>query len=225
MSLVLRRAALATAGVVIPLAGWGMDEVHVFAEQPARVFAVGAVGVGLWWSSGILRFRVQAKAEAPRQWLLAAVNLAGAALFLVGLPFLDARPEVLPALRLDGPVYRWAGLALLLAGLWLQIAALRALGNLFSPRVTVLEDHVLVRKGPYRFVRHPFYASLVLSAIGFPLVFASWVGLSAVAFLVPVILIRTRVEERLLEQAFGDAYADMQRKTGRLVPRVRGGQR
>lgn len=85
------------------------------------------------------------------------------------------------------------------------------------------EDHELVTRGPYRYVRHPVYASFAAIVIGTALVFRSYVlaGLS-------VMLIVTgrwwaHAEERLLasSEGFGDVYRTYAAHTGRFLPRLR----
>ena len=65
-----------------------------------------------------------------------------------------------------------------------------------------------MRRGPYRVLRHPSYAGLLVMFAGLGLAFGSWVS-AAVALLVGFagILPRIRVEERALAEEFGAGYA------------------
>jgi len=51
--------------------------------------------------------------------------------------------------------------ALVIISVWTMWSALRALGRQWSLQARVLEDHKLVREGPYRFVRHPIYSGIL----------------------------------------------------------------
>jgi protein-S-isoprenylcysteine O-methyltransferase len=113
------------------------------------------------------------------------------------------------------------GIALVLAGVVLRAWAIVTLGRYFRREVTIEPGQRLVRLGPYRWIRHPSYAGLVLSFGGFGLAFGSWVS-AAVAMLVIFagMLPRIRVEERALAQAFGADYADYASSRARMLPHV-----
>ena len=113
------------------------------------------------------------------------------------------------------------GIAIVVAGVALRAFAIVTLGRFFRRTVTIEPGQRLVRAGPYRVVRHPSYAGLVLAVGGLGLAFGSWFG-AAVALLCMLLALlpRIRVEERALRQAFGAEYDDYARSTARLVPRV-----
>jgi protein-S-isoprenylcysteine O-methyltransferase Ste14 len=113
------------------------------------------------------------------------------------------------------------GLAMVLAGTTLRGWAIFSLGRYFRREVTIEPGQRIVRRGPYRVLRHPSYAGLFLVLAGFGLAFGSWVG-AAIALLVAFVgmLPRIRVEERALAQAFGAEYADYASSTSRVLPHV-----
>ena len=92
----------------------------------------------------------------------------------------------------------------------------------FSGMVRLQTDrgHRVVSSGPYRWMRHPGYAGALLAYLGTPLFLDSpWAFLPA-AFLTVVLIIRTRLEDRFLQeelQGYRD-YADRVRY--RLVPGI-----
>ena len=98
----------------------------------------------------------------------------------------------------DEPI-RWGWLAvylLLQAGrLWV----IASLGANWTTRVIVLPVPALVRRGPYRFMRHPNYAVVAGEIVVLPLVFGQW--LFAVVFgglQLALLWHRIRIEERAL---------------------------
>lgn len=113
------------------------------------------------------------------------------------------------------------GVALVLAGVALRVWAIVTLGRYFRREVTIEPGQRLVRRGPYRLLRHPSYAGILLAFAGLGLAFGSWVG-AAVAVLVVFagMLPRIRVEERALEQAFGADYVDYANSTSHLLPHI-----
>ena len=113
------------------------------------------------------------------------------------------------------------GVAIVLAGITLRAWAILTLGRYFRREVTIEPGQTLVRRGPYRFLRHPSYTGILLSCFGLGLAFGSWAS-AAVALLIVFagLLPRIRVEERALAQAFGDEYADYASATARLLPHI-----
>jgi protein-S-isoprenylcysteine O-methyltransferase Ste14 len=95
------------------------------------------------------------------------------------------------------------------------------LGRHFRREVTIEPGQRLVRRGPYRLLRHPAYTGILLFCAGLGLAFGSWVS-AAVALLVVFagMLPRIRVEERALAQAFGADYEDYASSTARVLPYV-----
>jgi protein-S-isoprenylcysteine O-methyltransferase len=119
--------------------------------------------------------------------------------------------------------HRWelAGLLLLIVGAVIRLHAIRILGRHFTSRVTILQDHALVRDGLYRFVRHPSYLGEILILIGLGAVLANAVSLvAAPLFATVVLLLRIQLEERALAEHFGQAYEDYRRVTWRLLPPI-----
>jgi protein-S-isoprenylcysteine O-methyltransferase Ste14 len=78
----------------------------------------------------------------------------------------------------------------------------------------------LMTDGPYRFVRHPRYASFLLIGLGTPLAFASILGWPFVLVLLVAIRHRIGREEPHLRKLFGTAYDAYASRTARLLPGV-----
>lgn len=118
------------------------------------------------------------------------------------------------------PVQFPVGLAIMIASLLLFWKSHRDLGANFSRTLEIHSAHQLVIAGVYSHVRHPIYAAIWLFSIAQALLLPNWIaGLSGLIGFLPMYLIRTPVEERMMLDEFGDTYADYARQTGRLVPR------
>ena len=78
----------------------------------------------------------------------------------------------------------------------------------------------VVSTGPYRYVRHPMYASMFLFFPGSALLLGSWWGLMLCTVLLGLLVWRIPLEERMLENGLA-GYDEYARKVRyRLIPRV-----
>ncbi len=178
--------------------------------------AVAVYGVTFVAEKILLRGRRVRTAVDWDRGSLAAYDVTGALSIPAGivLGFTDYG-----RLRAGGFYLPAAGFALMLAGTALRWAAIRALWDYFTVNVSILEGQRVVRRGPYRVVRHPSYTGLLLRYLGFGLAFANW--LSAALVFLPLLaatLYRIRVEEAALGEHFGEEYELYARETKRLVP-------
>ena len=115
---------------------------------------------------------------------------------------------------LAGPIVMWAGLVV-------RIWAIVVLGQSFRTTVEVDTDQRVIDRGPYRWVRHPSYTGILILMAGLGLVYGNWPAL-AVLLVLPtgVLIYRIFVEEAVLTEVTGRAYADYAARTKRLVPGV-----
>jgi protein-S-isoprenylcysteine O-methyltransferase Ste14 len=117
------------------------------------------------------------------------------------------------------PIPFFAGLACLVAGLWLLYRSHADLGDNWSITLEVRENHQLVTQGIYRRIRHPMYLALLLHAAGQALVLPNWVAGPAygIGFL---FLFAGRIarEEQMMQDEFGEEYAAYLARTARLIP-------
>ena len=105
-------------------------------------------------------------------------------------------------------------------GLALTVWARLVLGTNWSGSVTVKQDHTLVRRGPYRMVRHPIYTGLLLAFAGSALARGEWRGLLAVLIAWLALWRKWRLEERWMAETFGPAYSDYAARTPAIFPRI-----
>jgi protein-S-isoprenylcysteine O-methyltransferase Ste14 len=117
----------------------------------------------------------------------------------------------------------WAGCgaALILAGTGIFLAAMDT-NRFFSSVVRVQRDrgHTVCDSGPYRVVRHPANAGMILGILGFPRLFMSVWSAIPVLPSAALMVVRTRLEDALLEREL-EGYRDYRRTTRhRLVPGI-----
>jgi protein-S-isoprenylcysteine O-methyltransferase Ste14 len=114
-----------------------------------------------------------------------------------------------------------AGLAIMWLGLALRVWAVAVLGRAFRTTVEVDPGQAVVSTGPYRWIRHPAYAGLLLIVAGFGLAADSPLALAVCLVLPPPAIVRRiQVEEAELDRVLGDRYRVYRDRTARLLPRV-----
>lgn len=111
------------------------------------------------------------------------------------------------------------GLLLYGGGIALRYWGIQELGHFFSRNVIVESKVDLVSSGPYRILRHPLYTGLLLSTIGIPIYIGTWGGvIVAILLIIPALLYRIRLEERMLYDSVGESYREWSNQRYRLVP-------
>ena len=114
---------------------------------------------------------------------------------------------------------QFLGIGIAVLGIVLREWSVLCLGRFFTVSVMVVSDQILVKRGPYRWLRHPAYSGSILSLVGFPLSIGTWVGALLVLFLsFTGYLHRVRIEEKALLKALGDEYRDYMQHTWRFFP-------
>lgn len=110
------------------------------------------------------------------------------------------------------------GLALFVVGLTIALVAVFTLRRSYSSSLVIRESHRLVTHGIYRYVRHPVYLGVLVAIMGAPAYASSLYGALVLSGLVPLFLLRIRMEEGLLIEQFGDEYLAYRRRTKKLIP-------
>jgi len=119
------------------------------------------------------------------------VAMLGSFLFAFLVPFLT-KQALPPALNLFS-------ISLMLAGSVLAATVLMFLGRSFS---IFPEAGRLVVTGPYRFVRHPLYATEFIALFGLALQYRPWPAMAAFLIQLYFLAERIRIEEEILQKTF-----------------------
>ena len=103
----------------------------------------------------------------------------------------------------------------------LQLRKKAGFDNLVSTsRLQIVEGQQLVKDGLYKHIRHPLYLGEILRNFGIVSIFSSGYGVLLVIVGTVFLLLRIKLEEEMLIEAFGPDYEDYKRKTKRLVPYI-----
>ena len=176
------------------------------------------------WLGWLLYWIVSARDVKPTRWREPAVSSVRHRVPLLLGTVLLVAPRLLPHVLRErvlpgGIFFPVLGALLVTAGLILAIYARRHLGRNWSANVTVKENHVLIRTGPYRYVRHPIYTGILLGFLGTAVAVGEWRGVLAVALALAAFVWKSRVEEDRMRAIFPD-YEQYRKGTAALIPLV-----
>jgi protein-S-isoprenylcysteine O-methyltransferase Ste14 len=185
-------------------------------ERLIQATAVIWVALVVVWVVSALRTKRSIKNQSSGwQILYTVILVVGVSLIFakqIGIPWLDRS-----LFSVTVPIVL-AGLLVVLMGVVFSIWARLMLGDNWSNRVTVKEDHTLVRSGPYRIVRHPIYSGILLGMLGSALQRGEVRSFVCVAICGFSFWLKTRAEEQFMVQTFGEEYLQYRHKVKALAP-------
>jgi methyltransferase len=115
------------------------------------------------------------------------------------------------------PKWWWIPLFLFLVLQRLRFWCIQSLGSYWNTRIFIVPGHKRRVEGPYRFIRHPNYAVVMLEILILPLIFGAYMTAVFVSIINAWFLIHVRIpiEEKALSMQSEDGDIE---KSGRLVP-------
>ena len=114
--------------------------------------------------------------------------------------------------------------ALMLAGIGVVFSwtGVHSLGKQLRVHAGLYSDHELIRNGPYRIVRHPIYAGMLLMYLAAALIMSIWpVMLAGLVIFIAGTEIRVRLEDGLLASRFGKQFEEYKAAVPAYIPLVR----
>ena len=175
------------------------------------------VFVAIWVLAAISTKRTvyrETRAQRLRYWVLLVIAYV---LLLYGLrlPY-QLNLDIVP----HEATTAWAAAVLCVIGLAFALWARVTLGRNWSGTVTLKEEHELVERGPYRFVRHPIYTGILTMFFATALAQGHLSGLVGTLLMFASFWIKLRDEEKLMLQQFPERYTDYRRRAKRIIPFV-----
>jgi len=146
------------------------------------------------------------------KWGIILVMLSFALVWAYVRPvgFQKSRPSLIASMILGPPSVALA---------W---AAARRLGKQWRYEAALSEDHELIQTGPYRWLRHPIYASMLGMLLATGSAWTWWPMLVAalIVFLAGT-EIRVRAEDRLLAERFQESFMAYRSRVRAYIPFIR----
>jgi protein-S-isoprenylcysteine O-methyltransferase Ste14 len=197
---------------------WGMAWVYI---GMTIAFTIGSRIIMLRKNPDLIVERAQFSDKGDtKPWdktLMPLVAIIGPTIVLV-VAGLDMRfgwsPDLPLALQVAALVITALGYLL---GVWATVE-----NKFFSPVVRIQRErgHTVVTSGPYHYVRHPGYAGGIVAAFTLPLVLDSLWALVPAALVLCLLIVRTALEDRTLQEEL-EGYRDYaERVRYRLLPGV-----
>ncbi len=170
----------------------------------------------IYW--GVTALNVKRTLERRADWLRVAIAIV-VGLGVVLLRSTSGRsidPFVLPR---SLPVRVVADL-LAVAGVAILVWARTILGGNWSSAVTLKENHELIQRGPYAYVRHPIYSGMFLLSLATAIHYATLGGFILLALACVGFAFKMLQEELLMTEHFPDRYPAYRAQVKAIVPFV-----
>lgn len=177
--------------------------------------------LALCWIVWSLAF-VKPRKQAAGQKEVASAPASRWGIFLVMVGFALAWAYVRPASYEKSPLSLIATMILAPPSVALVWAATRHLGKQWRYKAAISEDHELIQTGPYRWLRHPIYASMLGMLLATITAWTWWpMGVGAVIAFLAGTEIRVHAEDRLLAERFGTSFSNYRSSVRGYIPFVR----
>jgi|TARA_Y100000034_G_scaffold132414_1_gene195339 protein-S-isoprenylcysteine O-methyltransferase Ste14 len=112
------------------------------------------------------------------------------------------------------------GLIMIVAGCIINIAGRFNLGKNWANQVKIYNNQTFIKRGMFKVVRHPLYASLMLMFYGACLVYPNYLAFLANTFIfIPFMYYRAKQEESLLLKTFKE-YKQYKKEVGMFFPKI-----
>jgi protein-S-isoprenylcysteine O-methyltransferase Ste14 len=199
---------LAQFAPALPMLG-----VHRAFEIESKTWGIWAI----WWLAMAFFSKSTKRRESPMQRIehLVPALLGFCLVFREGFggPWLErvVIPEI-PMLVLICTIATVLGLSF---AVWARLT----LGSNWSGTVTIKTGHQLIRRGPYRSIRHPIYTGMLAALLATAITRGLLSGFVGFAFVFLALYRKARREESFLSQEFGDGFVEHRQHTGMFLPR------
>jgi protein-S-isoprenylcysteine O-methyltransferase Ste14 len=187
-----------------------MDQMQIYTIF-VLIFIIALSIERLWWT--FIKNRGKEIGEVKAKWSLSLMTLSHMVIIIGSLIeyFLIERSIIF--------VITILGLCIFIFAFWLRRLCAKTLGKYQSLHVEIRETHQLIKNGPYKYMRHPWYLSIILECLSIPLILNTYyIFLYAILIHIPVILVRIHFEEKAMIEKLGNEYLQYQKDIWALLP-------
>ncbi len=178
------------------------------------MFTVFALAVSI-----VLKFMEPVRGKHNVEKVCLVSTLTMSFFFLSFLLLVRFRVGVYDSDPLTNGIYFFWGAFLVLGSTIFNIMARVHVKKYWSDKIVVHREHTILQDGPFGFVRHPMYASLILYGWGLAMMYMNYAMLLATLFIfVPMMVYRANAEERELSRAKNKDYAAYRKRVPFLMP-------
>lgn len=153
------------------------------------------------------------KGAIAKKWTLAAMVIIHLSIFF---------GAIFEYFFFEKPIYLLVsvvGILLYSFGLALRNYAIRSLKEFWSLHAETRECHKLIRKGPYKYIRHPAYLAIICEIAGMTLIPNTYIAFCiGLLVYIPLISIRIHFEETELIRQLGSTYSVYKKEVNGLLP-------
>lgn len=116
-------------------------------------------------------------------------------------------------------LFFWIGILTIFIGIFIRQYSMYIMGSSYVATLQVQEKPKLIKKGPFKVVRHPCYTGFMISLWGLAISLLNWdFFILTLFFSVSLFLVQISIEEKELEKYFGNEYVEYKKKTKKLLP-------
>jgi protein-S-isoprenylcysteine O-methyltransferase Ste14 len=210
-------------GIGLPVTGWGIFDLSSFIESPFRLSLIILIIIqGIAIGIKIINDRAQNVFNKGRddryysvQSLAPVINRTITLFIYFFAAYSDKNNFFVTN---DLYAVRFVGIILYMIGILLTWLAHNALGKYHSIEVTIQKDHQLIMNGLYKYIRNPVYSGIILSTLGFGMIFRSIIGISLIPIIIGLFIWRIYAEEKVLATEFKNEWTVYCKRTYRLIP-------
>ena len=116
--------------------------------------------------------------------------------------------------------FKIIGFSIILFGLVVSILGREYLSSNWSGKVIIQEKHDLVKKGPYKIIRHPIYSGVIVMMIGSSVIIGNIICFIWLIFCFFGLFKKSKQEEELLVSKFGEDYEQYKKETKMIIPYI-----
>ena len=98
--------------------------------------------------------------------------------------------------------------------------AIRTLGQYWSTHIEIRNGQRIIQDGPYRYMRHPGYLSLIIESLSIPVMLNAYYSLLGVMLIyIPVIFGISKIEEKEMKKKIGNEFTTYKKRVGAFIPK------